>query len=266
MKRFYVMMLIKRIVAALLFSSLVALLFLTPASATDSSYAWYIKRNGKKRPEIQKGQEIIYKYDGYFIDKKLFDGDEKKVIYLTFDLGYENGNTEKILNALKTEGISAAFFVLDNIILKNTDLVTRMINEGHTVCNHTKNHKNLCHATDEEIISNLTELEKIYMEKTGKAMSKYFRFPEGKYSENALRCVQGLGYKTIFWSFAYDDWDNNRQMSREKAMKKILENTHNGAVMLFHPTSKVNAEIFPELIKKWRVDGYTFGTLDELVS
>ncbi len=257
---------IKRFFAAFISLALIFLCCFTPSYAAQSSYSWYIRRNGKKQPVIQKGQEIIYKYDGYFIDRKLSDDDEKKVIYLTFDLGYENGNTEKILDAMKAEGISAAFFVLDNIILNNTDLVTRMINEGHTVCNHTKNHKNLCHASDEEIIKDLTALEEIYKEKTRKTMSKYFRFPEGKYSENALRCIQSMGYKTIFWSFAYADWDNNRQMSSEKAMKKILDNTHNGAVMLFHPTSKINAQIFPSLIKKWRAEGYTFGTLDELVS
>ena len=97
-------------------------------------------------------------------------------------------------------------------------------------------------------------------------MSKYFRFPEGRYSENALKCVKSLGYKTIFWSFAYDDWDNSRQPDTKRAFKKIIDNTHNGAVFLFHPTSKTNAEIFPELIKEWRRMGYRFGTLDELVS
>lgn len=230
-----------------------------------NEYAWYIKRNGNKRPLIQEEQKVIYKYDGYYIDKKVRDDDSEKILYLTFDLGYENGNTEKILNILNEEGIHAAFFVLNNIILKNTDLVTKMAESGHLICNHTKNHKNLCNETEENIIKNITDLEKIYEEKTGKTMSKYFRFPEGKYSESALKCVQSMGYKTIFWSFAYEDWDNNRQPSSKYAIKKILNNTHNGAVMLFHPTSKTNAEIFPTLIKEWKSMGYTFGTLDELV-
>ena len=233
--------------------------------ATDKNFGWYIKRNGNLRPEIQPEQELIYCYDGYFIDKKLKDNDEKKIIYLTFDLGYENGNTEKILNVLKNENVTAAFFVLDNIIVKNTDLVTRMAEEGHIICNHTKNHRNICNLSADEIEKNLTELEKLYTEKTGREMSKYFRFPEGRYSENALRCVQKLGYKSIFWSFAYDDWDNNRQPSESKAIKKILSNTHNGAVMLFHPTSETNAKIFKTLIDEWRKMGYSFGTLDELV-
>ena len=235
------------------------------ASAQEVGTCWYIRRNGNKRPEIQAGQEIIYNYNGYFIDKKCTDEGSDKVLYLTFDLGYENGNAEKILDALNAENIKAAFFVLDNIILKNTELVTRMKEEGHLICNHTKNHKNLCKMTDEEIKRDITDLEKLYQEKTGFEMDKFFRFPEGRYSENALRCIDSMGYKTVFWSFAYDDWDNNRQMNGEKAISKVLSNTHNGAVMLFHPTSKTNADIFPTLISEWRKMGYRFGTLYDLV-
>jgi len=233
-------------------------------SASGKAYSWYVKRNGVFQPKIQKDQELIYNYDGYFIDRNLTDSDDKKVIYLTFDLGYENGNTERILDTLKQEDVRAAFFILDNIVLKNTDLVTRIADDGHLVCNHTKNHKNISSFNEEDIKKNLTDLEKIYEEKCGRQMSKYFRFPEGRYSEHALSCVQKLGYKSIFWSFAYDDWDNNRQPNPKKAIKKILGNTHNGAVMLFHPTSSTNADIFPTLIKEWKRMGYTFGTLDDL--
>ena len=132
------------------------------------------------------------------------------------------------------------------------------------MCNHTKNHKNLSFASEEEIARNLKALEMIYEERCGRKMSKYFRFPEGRYTLQALKTVQSLGYKTIFWSFAYDDWDNGRQPDCDKAIKKVLDNTHDGAVMLFHPTSSTNAEIFPILIDSWRDMGYTFGTLDEL--
>ena len=230
----------------------------------DEELHWYLKRHRGSTPSFPKESESFFEYDAYCIDKS---AEEKgKVLYLTFDAGYENGNVAKILDTLKSEEVPAAFFLLDNIILKNTDLVLRMADEGHLVCNHTKNHKNLCHASEEEIAKNLTALEKIYEEKTGREISKYFRFPEGCYSINALKCVQKLGYKTVFWSFAYDDWDNSRQPSREKAIKKVLENTHNGAVMLFHPTSSTNAEILPTLIKEWKSMGYTFGTLDELTS
>ena len=244
---------------------LVAIIF----SYGNKTYAednlhWFLKRCKGSAPTFPPEAEEIEQYGAYYIDKSV--DDEKKIIYITFDAGYENGNIEKILNLLKEENVPAAFFLLDNIILKNTDLVLRMADEGHLVCNHTKNHKNLSCASNEEIARNLTALEKIYEEKTGRELSKYFRFPEGCYSIEALKCINSLGYKTIFWSFAYDDWDNNRQMNKEKAIKKVLDNTHNGAIMLFHPTSETNAEIFPELIRAWKEMGYSFGTLDQLTA
>ena len=229
--------------------------------ATDNLH-WYLKRIKGSKPQFPPEAETIEQYGAYYIDKKTSGND--KTIYLTFDAGYENGNVKKILDILKEENVPGAFFLLDNIILKNTDLVLRMADEGHLVCNHTKNHKNLSTASSDEISRNLCALEKIYEEKTGREMSKYFRFPEGSYSIEALKCVNSLGYKTIFWSFAYDDWDNNRQMNREKAIKKVLENTHEGAVMLFHPTSDTNADIFSDLIREWKNMGYSFGTLDQL--
>lgn len=231
-------------------------------SFASNGLRWFIKRNKGGTPCFPAEAQKLEEYGAYYIDKSV--NDEKKIIYLTFDAGYENGNVEKILNVLKEENVPAAFFLLDNIILKNTDLVIRMSDEGHLVCNHTKNHKNLSSASDNEIERNLLALEKIYEEKTGRQIAKYFRFPEGAYSVEALKTISGLGYKTIFWSFAYDDWDNSRQPDPKRAIKKILDNTHNGAVMLFHPTSSTNAEIFPTLIKEWKSMGYTFGTLDDL--
>ena len=240
---------------------LLLLLSFGVSSFADGGCRWFIKRNGNSRPGFPGESEYVSKYGGYYIGKE----DEKR-LYLTFDAGYENGNIEKILDVLKEENVPAAFFLLDNIILKNKDLVIRMADEGHLVCNHTRNHKNLSSATKSEIADNLSSLERIYTEETGKTMSKYFRFPEGEYSLCALQYLNELGYKSIFWSFAYDDWDNNRQPSKEAAIKKILENTHNGAVILLHPTSKTNAEILPTLISEWRKMGYTFGTLDDLTS
>ena len=247
--------------------SCVLVLSIFPISAfAEGGCHWYLKRNKGGCPGFPKEAETVKHYGGYFIDDRLSSLDGEKRIYLTFDVGYENGNIEKIMNVLKDESVPAAFFLLDNIILKNTDLVLRMADEGHLVCNHTKNHKDLSFASSEEIAGNLTALETLYKEKTGREMSKYFRFPEGKYSIEALKCVQELGYKTIFWSFAYDDWDNGRQMNSSKAKKKVLENTHNGAIILLHPTSQTNAEILPDLIREWRSMGYSFGTLDQLTS
>ena len=188
-------------------------------AGADCEMHWYLKRKKGDKPSFPNEAEEIKKYGAYYIDDRA--DENNKIIYLTFDAGYENGNVQKILDILKEENVPAAFFLLDNIILKNTDLVLRMAEEGHLVCNHTKNHKNLSLASNEEIERNLKALEMIYNERTGKEMSKYFRFPEGKYSIEALKCVNNLGYKTIFWSFAYDDWDNNRQPDKAKAIKKV---------------------------------------------
>lgn len=232
----------------------------------QSGKCWYVKRNGNARPGFPEDSEILKNYACYYIDDRFSDGSDKKVLYLTFDAGYDNGNVERILDALAAESVPAAFFVLDNIIMKNPGLIMRMNNEGHLVCNHTKRHKDLTRASYDDIRDDLGALENVYTDVTGLRLAPYFRFPEGKYSLEAIKSVYRLGYKTIFWSFAYADWNNEKQPDPARAISKILENTHNGAVMLFHPTSDTNAEIFPTLIREWKAQGYTFGTLDELTS
>ena len=143
-------------------------------------------------------------------------------------------------------------------------MIDHMLQDGHLVCNHTMSHKDTSAMTDEQFAAELDGLATIYKEQTGKEMPRYYRPPEGKYSESNLRCAQKMGYKTIFWSFAYADWDNDKQPDLEAAKKKILENTHNGAVILLHPTSATNAAILADLIDTWRAEGYRFGSLDEL--
>lgn len=251
----------KKILVLLLLSAF-ALSSLSFSVSAATEYNWYIKKRGACAPDFPTVASEIERYNAYYIGKQT---GEKK-LYLTFDAGYENGNVEKILDTLKREKVPAAFFLLDHIIVKNTDLVLRMTNEGHLVCNHTKNHKNLSSECEENIRRDILSLENIYREKCGLEMSKYFRFPEGKFSMEALKCVSEMGYKTVFWSFAYDDWDNTRQPNKERAIKNIVENTHSGAVILLHPTSSTNAEILPELIAIWKSEGYTFGTLDELTA
>ena len=235
------------------------------AQANTIEHNWFCIRNGNSQPPITEEEVLINKYSGFSIDRSVNDNSEKKILYITFDAGYENGNVERILDTLKEENVTAAFFLLDNIILKNTDLVTRMADEGHLICNHTKNHKNLCSESYDNIKNDITALENIYSDATGREMDKYFRFPKGVYSESALKTVESLGYKTVFWSFAYDDWDNNRQPDKEKAISKILSNTHNGAIILLHPTSQINADIMPILIKEWREMGYEFGSLKNIL-
>ncbi len=189
----------------------------------------------------------------------------EKVIYLTFDSGYENGSTEKILDVLKKHNAPAAFFLVGNYIEKNADLVRRMVNEGHIVGNHTMSHPDMSKLTDKEAFSKqLQDLETLFKETTGKDLPKYYRPPQGIYSQENLLLAKELGYKTVFWSLAYVDWKNDAQPTREEAFAKLLPRTHNGAVVLLHSTSATNAEILDELLTKWEAAGYRFASIDEL--
>ncbi|MBQ7340557.1 MAG: delta-lactam-biosynthetic de-N-acetylase [Oscillospiraceae bacterium] len=189
----------------------------------------------------------------------------QKVIYLTFDAGYENGCTEKILDVLKEHNVKAAFFLVGNYIEKNPDLVRRMVDEGHIVGNHTMHHPDMSKLSDKAAFQKeLTDLEELFRSVTGKEMPKYYRPPQGVYSQKNLEMAQEMGYKTVFWSLAYADWNNDAQPTREQAFSKLLPRIHNGAVVLLHSTSRTNAEILNELLTKWEDMGYRFASLDEL--
>ena len=206
------------------------------------------------------GVDQLKRYDAAYI------GDtSQKVLYLTFDAGYENGCTEKILDTLKKHQVSVAFFLVGNYIQRNADLVRRMVEEGHTVGNHTMHHYDMSKISDKETFAKeLRDLEALYKETTGQELTKYYRPPQGIYSEDNLKMAQELGYKTVFWSLAYVDWNNDAQPTAGEAFAKLLPRTHSGAVVLLHSTSKTNAEILDELLTKWEEEGYHFGTLDEL--
>jgi peptidoglycan-N-acetylmuramic acid deacetylase len=189
----------------------------------------------------------------------------EKVIYLTFDAGYENGCTAKILDVLQKHQVKAAFFLVGNYIEKNENLVRRMVKEGHIVGNHTMHHYDMSKLSDKAAFSKeLTDLETLYKTATGMDMPKYYRPPQGIYSEENLRMAKELGYKTVFWSLAYVDWNNDAQPSREQAFSKLLPRIHNGAVVLLHSTSQTNAEILDELLTKWKEMGYHFASIEEL--
>ena len=192
---------------------------------------------------------------------------EEKVLYLTFDAGYENGCTAQILDVLKANEVNASFFLVGNYIEKNPDLVKRMVREGHIVGNHTMHHYDMSKLSDKTAFSKeLTDLETLYRETVGAEMPKFYRPPQGIYSEEKLKMAQELGYKTVFWSLAYADWNNDAQPTREQAFSKLLPRTHNGAVILLHSTSTTNAEILDELLTRWKAEGYTFQTIDKLFS
>ena len=245
-----------------------ALVFTVGVHAKEESVNWFCRRNKEhKQPLADPSLRFVEEYDGYYIDHRHGDDAKEKVIYLTFDAGYENGNIEKILDIMKEEEVTGAFFVLKNLVLKNRELVSRMAKEGHLICNHTASHKDMTKcASLEEFKSELEHLETVYFEATGQKLSPYYRPPEGKFNEAGMRYAKELGYKTVFWSFAYADWDNDRQMSPEEAKKKILAHVHNGEVMLLHPTSATNAAILQDVIRQLKQEGYRFGTLDELTA
>ena len=140
-----------------------------------------------------------------------------------------------------------------------------MVAEGHIVGNHTMHHKDMSLLTDNEIFAKeLTDLESLYQQITGQELPKYYRPPQGVYSQDNLRMAKEMGYRTVFWSLAYVDWNNNAQPTADQAFKKLLPRIHNGAVVLLHSTSQTNAQILDELLTKWEQQGYTFGTLKDL--
>ena len=248
-------------------SIVILLLISTIIPADAAGFHWYCKRNAEhKQPMLDTGMRFIEEVDGYYVDRAHGDECEEKVIYLTFDVGYENGNTEKIMDVMKAEGVTGSFFILSNVIARNPELVKRMGDEGHLICNHTSSHKNLVGKDKEKLKEELILLEDQYKELTGRELSKFFRPPEGTFDRAMLEDASELGYKTVFWSFAYADWDNNKQMSEDAALEKILSNIRNGEIMLLHPTSSTNAKIMERLIKELKAQGFRFATLDELIA
>lgn len=209
-------------------------------------------------PVANASQEYLRNFDALYV------GDtNKKEIYITFDSGFENGNTERILDALKKHGVKATFFLVGNYFETQPELVKRMAEEGHTIGNHTYSHPDMSKIGD--IQSFQTELQKneaLYRDILGSEMPKLYRPPQGKFCEENLKMAQQLGYSTVFWSLAYVDWYTDDQPTPEQAFSKLLPRIHPGAVVLLHSTSSTNAEILDELLTKWEETGYSFGDLE----
>ncbi len=234
--------------------------FYQTAHSESSEYNWYFApRSDGLQPKDCPEFSFIKGYDCYWIG----DPDEK-VIYLTFDAGYENGFTPQILDALKKHNAPAAFFVVGHYIKSAPELIGRMADEGHLVCSHSMNHKNMAAMADFSAFkSEMEDLESVYTELTGQKMPKYYRPPEGKFSERCLKYAQQLGYKTFFWSFAYCDWYVDDQPSEEEAIKMITTRTHPGAVVLLHATSQTNAKVLDRVLTQWENMGYKLKSLNE---
>ena len=229
------------------------------AAATTASWGLSFRQEGAAPVAPASSRELARLGGAYLGDTT------KKVLYLTFDAGYENGCTAKILDILQKHQVPAAFFLVGNYMQTHPDLVRRMANEGHIVGNHTMHHPDMSKiATEEAFRAELEGVEKLYREITGQEMQKFYRPPQGVYSQKNLEMAQKLGYKTVFWSLAYVDWNNDAQPTAEYAFSKLLPRIHNGGVILLHSTSKTNAEILDELLTKWKEMGYTFAPVTEL--
>lgn len=209
---------------------------------------------------IASAQELA-KYDAYYVGN-----DKEKVIYLTFDAGYENGNTKPILDALKKHNAPATFFVVGHYLESAPDLVKRMVEEGHCVGNHTYHHLDMSKISDKASFQKeMDDVATLYEQITGEKLTMYYRPPQGKYSAENLAMAKELGYKTFFWSLAYVDWYQDKQPSKEEAFEKLTGRIHPGAIVLLHSTSQTNGEIMEELLSKWEEMGYTFKPLSDLV-
>ena len=229
---------------------------------TSAAGNWGLSFQEEGKPPVTNvSAEELAKYDAYFAKPT-----NEKVLYLTFDAGYENGNTSAILDALKKHNAPATFFVVGNYLNTSPELIKRMIEEGHTIGNHTYHHPDMSKiSTKDAFAKEMQDVESQYRQITGKEMSKFYRPPQGKFSEANLQMAKDMGYKTFFWSLAYVDWDPNKQPSKEEAFDKLLNRVHPGAIVLLHSTSRTNGEILDELLSKWKEMGYHFESLTQFL-
>lgn len=233
----------------------------TGAGASSANWGLGFGQEGTQ-PTGNASVEELAKYDAHYV------GDNaEKVIYLTFDAGYENGNTQPILDALKKHNVHATFFVVGHYLESAPELVKQMAADGHFVGNHTYHHLDMSAiASKESFEKEMRDVENLYKEITGEELAHFYRPPQGKYNTDNLQMAKELGYHTFFWSLAYVDWYQDKQPTREEAFKKLVGRIHPGAVVLLHSTSKTNGEILDELLTRWEEMGYTFRTLEDFVS
>lgn len=231
----------------------------TVASLSNKKIGWGIKREpDHKQPNLgAENKSLIDKYNGIAMGNN-----EEKVVYITFDNGYEAGYTEKILDVLKDNDVKASFFITGHYLNSATDLVKRMIAEGHIIGNHTVNHYSMPDINDEKLNQEVMNFHQAMYDKLGYEM-KYIRPPKGEYSERTLSMCKSLGYTTVMWSLAYDDWEEAKQGREEYGKSKVLDNIHPGAVILLHGTSKDNSEILDYCIKEIKNMGYEIRNIDQ---
>lgn len=233
---------------------------LDPSALSNEGYSWSFKRNSDHLPVTGYTQGIdLAAYGTYYkVDT------EEKVIYLTFDQGYENGHSSEILDILKANDVQAAFFVTKPYITSNPELCIRMKEEGHLVGSHSVTHSKFSTLSSQEIEQELIENQKTFEDVTGYEMDLFFRPPGGDYSESALYDISKANYRTIFWSLAYKDWDVKNQPGKQAAYDHVLENYHPGGIFLLHAVSQSNTEALDDILKALKAEGYRFGSLYEV--
>ena len=234
-----------------------------PASGSVSGANWGLGFGQEgSQPTGNATSEELQQYDAHYV------GDStEKVIYLTFDAGYENGNTQPILDALKKHNVPATFFVVGHYLESAPDLVKQMVADGHFVGNHTYHHLDMSSiASKESFEKEMRDVETLFKEITGTELAPFYRPPQGKYNTTNLQMAKEMGYHTFFWSLAYVDWYQDQQPTREEAFKKLVGRIHPGAIVLLHSTSQTNGEILDELLSRWEEMGYTFRTLEDFAA
>ena len=244
-----------------LFVTFLLIIFYTTTVFAGQNWGLHFPKDGS-RPTGPATAEHLKQYDAYFIG-----AENDKVLYLTFDAGYEIDLTAGILDVLKKHEVPAAFFLVGNYIRDYPELIRRMVAEGHIVANHTMTHPDMSQISSKDAFAKeLSLVEALYKQVTGSEIPRYYRPPKGIYSECNLKHAQELGYKTIFWSCAYEDWNEKKQPSKKKAFDKLIPRAHPGAVILLHNTSKTNALILDELLNKYKEMGYRFESLEHLTA
>lgn len=244
---------------SLLFGILV-LILLNLNSSVNATSGWGFKKNNQHQvPDIGTYAKEIE-------DLAYYVGDEEKTIYLTFDVGYDNGNLSKILDTLQEENIKATFFVTGDFVNRFPELLKRISNEGHLIGNHTYNHKDITKLSYGELERELDSLDEKVYEVTGKNIDYYFRPPEGKFDRRSLENVKKLGYETIFWSIAYVDWYKDKSFGKDYVMKNVIDNLHDGAICLMHSVSSDNANYLKDVINEIKNQGYSIKNLDSLIN
>lgn len=241
----------------------VAKLSAEPESLSASATDWGLSfQKEGEAPIANASRESLQQYNAYYMG----DAAEKK-LYLTFDAGYENGYTAQILDVLQKEKVPAAFFLVGNFLETAPDLVKRMVEEGHIVGNHTYSHPDMSKIADARAFeAEIERFEQGFRTLTGQELPRFYRPPQGKFSEDNLKQAKEMGYATVFWSLAYVDWYNDKQPTRAEALRKLTARIHPGAIVLLHSTSRTNAEVLAELLSKWKEMGYTFASLNELTN